>query len=815
MITRFIPGPVLTNNKQYSHIAIYRDSENPYVFYYINGLPRVQIDPQDGLPKLRFTLFGRNVEKENEEVQEGRLVMTVDLGITNAEKAELLNIVGNYLNSSFRNDIKNYYPNYKGASYNRNSIILRPVDFNEGEVYFNVIEGRNSENKASIKTAPNLFGNCSATFADSFDAQNSQILYDLLMRKLNNVNVGDLMATVVYNLKYDAQVPFKAKASVDTARIYELFQDENQKHSGVDATYLGSYYVPEVGYFYSHGAELYASKESIDNFLRNRCSITSNIKIEIDNKSKDDVGADYEQLLTEMVSTRAQDGICDQLFDKVEAVNPQAQGTKYDVGNNDPDDPNGKKLPGLYDVCYRLKNKSEISTDQHWGIEINKNTTCVVQVNPQANLMVMINPQNINKLVAKIDASEAWFQKLSVPVHVSASNFVKDIIEIDVNVIYDEKEGPNDTVGKRKTRAFQFNKDKKDPQYFNVLMMRDSNGQLLDRFYYQTRIVYEHPDPQYDSLPDDQQYTPLTCVRGIGKGITIGNKEIRNLQVTCKAGDVDWDSIDKIIVKFTYRDDPNRENSRKTIELKKDTPSDTWNCYMYKGNSNYTYEVRYIYKDGTESAPKVFKDSSGMVAINDNLSGTCSATFYVNFDKKAVKRVKVIAKCQGKEYESNWFEQSDSWEWQFRLKEDQKKTYQYMYRYELSNGDGQTEHSEWSEPFSVQPGIHESHEIKVDAKGQNVRIIAKAVDWSQWDEVDVYLKYDDDKNNVHFEEDLIVLNSQTDSHTSSIPIMDKSIRPTIQVTYVNYNGNMATSDTVSVPESGLIVLPASAPPKAE
>ena len=106
-------------------------------------------------------------------------------------------------------------------------------------------------------------------------------------------------------------------------------------------------------------------------------------------------------------------------------------------------------------------------------------------------------------------------------------------------------------------------------------------------------------------------------------------------------------------------------------------------------------------------------------------------------------------------------------------------------------------------------------EIKVDAKGQNVRIIAKAVDWSQWDEVDVYLKYDDDKNNVHFEEDLIVLDSKKDSHTTSIPIMDKSIRPTIQVTYVNYNGNMATSDTVSVPESGLIVLPASAPPKAE
>ena len=801
MITHFIPGP------SYDKVAIYRDSENPYLFYYINSEPKLQIDSKDGLPKFRLALFGRGIKKDDDEVQQGRLVMTVDLALTAQQEKEIRAKILNYLRSNYAKDVQQFYPNYRASRCDLSAVTIRPVEFTTGKVYFNVIEGK--ENKSTHETTPNLFGSCCATFADSYDAQNSQILYDLMKTRDNNLCVGDIMATVVYNLRYDAIVPFKAKASVDTSRIYTLFQDMKQTHAGANAKLYGCYYVPEVGYFYSNGVDLYASKESITNYLRNRCSISSNIKITIDDKSKTAaIGANYEQLLTEMVSTRAEDGICDQLFKQTEPISPQAVRTKYDVGNNSGgSDEQGNQKLGLYDVCYKLKNDAEISTSEHWGIEINKNTTCEVEVNPQGNLTLMLPVRVADMLVSKYDVSEAYFQKLKVPIHVSAANFEKDIAGIDVKVIYD------DANGKKKTEVFNFDKDHADPQYFDVLMSHDSSGQLISKIGYQTRVTYNGYDV-YDTKDQNAQYTPIKYLDGKGECIRIGYVDIHNLNVVCKANNVDWDLVDKIMVKFTYRDDPNREGAQKTIELTSSTQEEKWNCYMYKGNSNYTYEVRYYYKDKTESQPKIYKGSSREVIIDDELSGMCTAKFYVNFDQKAIKRVKVITKCQNKEYESDWFTQSDSWEWKFRLIEDKEKTYRYMYRYELSNGDGRTEPSEWSEPISIKPGVTESHEIKVDAKGQNVRINAKTMDWSQWLEVNVYLKYDDDKNNIHFEEDLITLDSGNNTYNTSIPIVDKSIRPTIQVTYVNYNGEVKESEIVAVPDSGLVILPNTAPPKS-
>src|SRR5512144_1312207 len=77
-------------------VVVYRDHEDPRRFYILNERPRIAVDSKTGMPLFNFTLFSRNIDiayasaaGEPVESQLGALTMTVDLGVTDSEMAQI------------------------------------------------------------------------------------------------------------------------------------------------------------------------------------------------------------------------------------------------------------------------------------------------------------------------------------------------------------------------------------------------------------------------------------------------------------------------------------------------------------------------------------------------------------------------------------------------------------------------------------------------------------------------------------------------------------------------------------------------------
>ena len=138
MISHFIHCP---QANQHPHIVIYRDNEDPYLFYYINSHPRIKIDDATKKPAFDYTIIGRKSKNDDDqETQQGRLVMSVNLALTDKEMKDVEAVLNSYVRDrKFTEDLKIFYENYasKGVS-NSKSIKIRPVEFNSGNVSINL-----------------------------------------------------------------------------------------------------------------------------------------------------------------------------------------------------------------------------------------------------------------------------------------------------------------------------------------------------------------------------------------------------------------------------------------------------------------------------------------------------------------------------------------------------------------------------------------------------------------------------------------------------------------------------------------------------
>lgn len=859
MITHFIPALGIVEN--YPNIVIYRDHEDPYTFYYLNTRPRVTIDTETKKPVFDYMVIGRNIKREGSEgVQEGRLVMSVNLALTedkNGKEGELTAVekkVKNYIegrNSTFLADLKHYYPDYDNRKYQNTRVetyrtrwfvktIVRvenvPRQVNIKSLEF--IDGTTSINLASSdfagkfvhETKPTLFGDCNATIAVNLDAQESQILYQIFKPQDKKDEQVNLSAIVNYNLKYKTVVPLRAKASIDYSRIYSEFQKLKNEHAGMDTKFYGRYKLPSVigdvtnsGYVYSNGADLYISKEDLENYLRNSDSSTQNIKIKIDDYIEGD-SAKYEQIILDAVSKQMTSNVCDKLFEKVQPLSP-SDIKDYDVattgskGSQSSTDAEGKekKRNVVYDVAYKLKSDINTSVNDSYAITIDKNQVIDYEANPNGSLELILKNDvkgiDLSSLVRELDASDIYFQEMLVPIKVDNTNFGRDIAMISVRVIYKDKSG-----NVKLDRVFNFDEEDPDAKTFRVIMSRNDKGELIDKFYYQTRIRYRGFDVYGRNVKEEDKWTGVKEAEGVGEGIYVPYSDMRNLCVNCEAGDVAWDVIDKLAVEFKYKDAPDKEGATKLMYLTPDKPSDTWNCYMYNENSDhFVYRIHYFYQDGTDDWSQTFEGTSSTknLVVNDKLSGIFTTKFDINF-KKSIERVRVIVRCQGKEQDSGWIYQPDTWMWRMRLKEDGKMSYQYKYQYYLVNGDDSMKGIDWTAPQTMDTESNEQTvEINLSMGQISLIIDGESIDWNLWSRVYLHFRYDDDAHNLHYDDDKIPplkLSSSKNEETVVIPVIDESIRPRIFAEYIPIVGDeVISSDEATAGK--IVMLPHNAPPK--
>lgn len=116
-----------------------------------------------------------------------------------------------------------------------------------------------------------------------------------------------------------------------------------------------------------------------------------------------------------------------------------------------------------------------------------------------------------------------------------------------------------------------------------------------------------------------------------------------------------------------------------------------------------------------------------------------------------------------------------------------------------------------------------SFEVKEETKSAppvkkeiNLTIKGASIDWGKWYKITVCILYDDNKNNIHYNENSIApIKFSEKMHEDKnviLEIEDSNIQPRVIVTYLSLSGNRVSSDEVTV-NSDIVELPNDAPPQ--
>ena len=120
MITNFIPCPGVDGAP---YISLYHDHQDPYTIYYINNHPRITVNPETKKSVFDYMVIGRGIKKEGSNaVQEGRLVLSVNLALTDDEMQKIENAVRTI---DFNSLIAQYYPKYDTSKISPPSPLTR------------------------------------------------------------------------------------------------------------------------------------------------------------------------------------------------------------------------------------------------------------------------------------------------------------------------------------------------------------------------------------------------------------------------------------------------------------------------------------------------------------------------------------------------------------------------------------------------------------------------------------------------------------------------------------------------------------------
>ena len=89
------------------------------------------------------------------------------------------------------------------------------------------------------------------------------------------------------------------------------------------------------------------------------------------------------------------------------------------------------------------------------------------------------------------------------------------------------------------------------------------------------------------------------------------------------------------------------------------------------------------------------------------------------------------------------------------------------------------------------------------------------MDWDKWMRLYIHIKYDDEENNIHIDDNnqpMIKMKSGSDDQIVTIQIKNPEIKPLITIDYMSQTGDLITTDPT--PVSGpLVILPDAVPPK--
>lgn len=748
------------------YIRIYPDHQDPFLFYYFNTRPRVSVETETGTPLLSFMMIGRNVDvavskaggnEDSAELQLGTLNMTTDLGLTENERTRIMNFLEKQVyDEAYRSRVKALYKDAgeileKSLKEGRKVIVkLSPVgNCLSGTAKMELLEGLGDSFKRNpcADVAPALTGDFSSSFYASFGPEGSQLMYDAL--KSGYTEKGEKVtpteAVVRYSLKAPAYVPpLKATLEVHMKELYEVFHEFQGEDTIIDSYTSSSFNLGKGVDGSFQGAtttgRVYLSEDDITKTINDSLNNEIGVSLIIENLSAfaEEKDAVSDQLISSLVNV-----VCNTVIPSLFESTPLSVSKEDGVVR--PADPHkDDNSHTVTHMVYKLKDDFNVENTQDIKFEFTKASTMNIPLEANGFIISSIPANKVDTLVKIVDISDPLFSMLSIPVSVNAMFEQDNIFSVDVEVKYEQKDARTGLY-KKAQKAYQFKKET-DVFQFRAGLARDSEGKDLRTYLYRSRIVYRG---QGSSIKDGNN-TWTEWIPSDATSIVVSYEKLGFLKVQVQTADMDWDVIKEAVVSFEYPSGGGHPDCKTDIHLNQNNQIGSWTCYKWGSDKNeYTYQVRYVNKDGTEVCGKKITETKDILAINDLLTGRLTTSFDVIMSTKVAEKVKVEVVYNGKDGISNsyyhWFTGTDTWDLTFRLQEGAPESYRY--RYLIIYQDGNTEQTDWkfgnnTETQTLTVNRSQTTPISLIVEGG-------AIDWSKWAFVYATAKYIDDAHGIN------------------------------------------------------------------
>lgn len=814
------------------YIEIFRDHEDDFQFYALRSKPRIATDMDDE-PMLSYNLFSRNADiayassdnKELIEAQLGQLLLTTDLGISKTEHEQIVEYLAKVVKNEKQKFNRFYYTFLKkrrnlkqNINYKDKIKLSTSGTWNEGRATFEILEGLGDTFKksSSSEVKPTLSGYNAASFYATFGLEGGEIILKALTEGYKETGSDDevtpLQAIVRYELSGFAWVPnLEIHVTANNTQVHNYLQEYEEDYRKEKR---GSYRrVVKRSPFYkstkvTDSRSLMVNKTEVAGIVEEMID-RKIVNMEITDYSGLGATSDEADEIERQIKTTVIDMIMTQMlpafFETAFIADEEGTNAVDDEGNPIPDSsrPQPDKNLGIsagdmnrptVDTYYKFTNNEEKSKHVSIGFHFKKNGTVPFNRYPNGTPVTKLTPDERKKLIKRIDISSPEIQILQVQTSVNADFEADNIDSIIVNLRYSQKDHKTGVV-RENTKSFVY-RTPGETNTFRVTMARDSENKLLDFYDVTAKINYK----------GTAESPPEIHLKDVSdRALVISYDKLGFVSVKANAGEVDWEVVKEIDVDFKYLAEPNKSDTRKKIKLTKEVPSGDWNCYMYgHDDPTYEYNIKYFYKDGTESVSDPKKDTRDTLVVNDNLVGRIKASFDMIINPDTVKSAKVEVLYEDsdlgvKEEFSKWFEGSETWNWSMRLRDGSSN--EFKYRYTVQYSDGLVRSSEWKMAMSDE----DIPPIDLQRYNKPLIIDAGLIDWTKWRMIYVNVAFNDDENDYHHSKTFRLTEDNSLVTFNALAFDNRDNEFTYSLKMAGAEGKIVEQDTTKVNGGALIV----------
>lgn len=765
-----------------SHITIFPDNLSPFKFYYYRNQPKVSVDSKSGLPNIHYQMVQYSSKDGDIDTQFGYLNMTVDLGLTKEEDAQVRAYLEKKLSDpDYKSTMKLFYPR---AHEKLESDGISPSFLELGglgvvkdaKVTLGLYEGfgKEMQRSASTEVIPAHSGNYAAPLYASFGKAGSELMLRCLRASTEiggHESSVPTSATVNYTMKAPFYVPaIEATITVKARDFYKYVKDSIEDEKTLDGMYFG--YLDTDGGVkgnFENGVivfgEVLLSEKEIKNKVRSFHKKKGGIQIDIADysalsvSSKDEVS---EKIINSMIDI-VTNSIVPSLFEitPVPTPTPSTDTSSSSSSGKDAEKSEEEKKADDYVakmVHYKLKDTVKQTEITDITFTFTKSSMVYQDVPAGCTIAAIVPEKYKDNLITYVDLQNTEFVESRVNVSADLDFAAYHISSLELEMIYDKKDVRFTETSRPIHEEYVF-KTGEESFTFKFFLAKDKSGDYMADYRYRTKVNYVGKGP----IGDNDGWSDWKEVQT--HNLLIGFADMGFINVECRAGDIDWDLLKSFTVDINYPAVQGKPDTATKLIFKSGDEKKSWSCFKYGKDSNeYTYEVQYVDLDGNTYNAPMRTTALKEITIDDLYEGQpLEANFLVDYSPDYVNKVMVEVaydddKLKVHKKFQQWIEDGGgSWRWSMNLRKGGVEEFRYRYYVSYKDGSG-TKYTDWVGPVGRKDDIEPFSVSAPNVVSANIMVQATPLrNWADWDFANVFVRYVDKENGINFDADVIIL----------------------------------------------------------